>query len=358
MKSFLRGYVKQIKVSNLDNRTRKLIDECFPHFSGNQEIADSLSKGGFKIGMYSKGSHPVASGRMRRFAGGANLSGGRYYSLCGDSSGYDGGTLVWELMSYWNAGSKWFPELIDSTVHKDADTKLRKQIPWLDKPYLMLRAYEIIKSAKTEMWLGKAVAIVMPLEIAKVEIHNVVDLRLPGTQDWFCEFFGHLEADAGERGTGPDQKIVIIKDAPKSFKDMLPTLLTPSPGGTSFHDAVGAWLRNHDVNGLVFPSARRNVNVRSRADIVEKHDGWNFVLYHGSPSTDYDTLFGLQPHWLSEREVGIKIIWKDSDSRREWSVKGAEEGERRWYDLEREFARTGLHRSVVRDSRFEAREKK
>jgi hypothetical protein len=73
------------------------------------------------------------------------LPGGRYVSVCDDESGADGGTLVWEMMSYWTSRAKFFPELIDSTVHINAAQELRRMHPDVfgTADFLVLGASEI-----------------------------------------------------------------------------------------------------------------------------------------------------------------------------------------------------------------------
>ena len=194
----------------------------------------------------------------------------------------------------------------------------------------------------------------LPLDVVEVEIAKVVDLRLPKTQRWFVELFGKLEADAGRTNKFG---IRTIKDCPNSFCNILPALLDPSAGGSAFHQAIGAWLRNNGVFGLVFPSSRRNGCVDANSEGVVHSDGWNFVLYHDSPKVNAPDMFGLQPKWLRDCDVGIEIHDFTADSSyTHWQLSGPEEGEKRRYDLQWEI-RTGRRmESVVWESRFGGRE--
>jgi hypothetical protein len=334
------GWIKQLSVDQLDERSRKVLDECFPEFAGFQRVAQFYRSGGIELELTPKGTTRTDTGRLRRYAGDETLSGGRYYSVCSDASGDDGGTLVWELMSYWSAASLKFPQLVDSTVHVDAARNLRRAMPHLDRPFLMLTAHDIRRVASEGIKLGDSVAVIMPLTIQKVRIDSVVDLRLPVVQDFFADVLGRLEADFGRAGNAAYRgggSNFTLKRAPESFAALLPTLLTPRPGGTTFHDAIGALCRNAGAAGLVFPSARRDVHVNAGDGAVRGFSGWNFVDYRNAPDVRPEVILqnlGLQMNWLRPEHVGITVDWTDDGMRRRWRVSGAEAGERRRYDLE------------------------
>lgn len=58
------------------------------------------------------------------------------------------------------------------------------------------------------------------------------------------------------------------------------------PGGDIFKGIsqyVGNWMRTHNVDGFVYPSARANAAVLVRDGQVEDHAGWNLVDYRGAP---------------------------------------------------------------------------
>ena len=87
----LRATVKQICTAKLDSRSRDLLDACFPDFRGQQEVSDWFAGGGVEWEITSTGTKPTTKGRLRRFAGDNSLEGGRYYSVCRDDNGNDGG---------------------------------------------------------------------------------------------------------------------------------------------------------------------------------------------------------------------------------------------------------------------------
>src|SRR3954463_13664151 len=56
--------------------------------------------------LQSGGTYDITQGRFRRYAGGRDLPAGKYFSVCHDESGNSGGTLCYELMSYWNCNNE------------------------------------------------------------------------------------------------------------------------------------------------------------------------------------------------------------------------------------------------------------
>lgn len=357
----LKATLKQVKTDQLDAHSRELLDGCFPEFLGQQKIADWLVASDIQLQVTSKSTLPATHGRLRRYAGGPTLPGGRYFSVANDSSGADGGTLVWELMSYWTSRAKLFPDVVDSTVHVEAADAVRSEYPQLvgTAPFLLLITSEVLSVKSTDdgpkVELGPRTGKVLPLEVHHYEVDRVVDLRLPKTQAWFVDHFGALEVDAGCRN---EFNICTAKHRPGGFKELLPTLLNPLPGGSAFHQAVGAWLRNNGAFGFVFPSARRNGCVEVNGEDIRRSDGWNFVLYHGAPRVRAPALFGVEPKWLLDRDVGVEIEdWQQGDSQVSWKLGGLEQGERRRYDLQWAVRAGRIEESLVWESRFGARER-
>ncbi|MBP6810928.1 MAG: hypothetical protein KA138_05395 [Saprospiraceae bacterium] len=333
-------WLKQIRVDQLDKRSRLILAECFPDFDGQFAVSEFYQSSGYEFEYSKYRTLRTKTGRLRRYAGDETLPGGRYHSICQDASGNDGGTLVWELMSYWGNQSRMFPELIDSTVHVSLANKLRETIPNLDRPFLMLKYREISEISDQGIILGDSTAIVLPLTIQEVVLDSVVDLRLPVVQDFFSNVLGRLEAALGMTGNFSDGKVVTqtLKEAPADFRELLPTLLSPQPGGSTFLDAIGAICRNSGVKGLVFPSSRLDSNIEYvRSEGIKTFSGWNFVDYRDSPYVAPKVLLellGLQVQWLQPYEVGIQIEWEEDSERRAWKVIGAEKGERQRYGLE------------------------
>jgi len=359
----LRAWTKQLRVDGIDTKSRETLSACFPAFEGLQRRSKSLSDHGMKVDVTSRGTQRVATGRHRRYAGDETLPGGCYYSVCNDSSGNDDGILVWELMTYWDNTSTKFPSILDSTAHIEDAAPYRLRYPHLaEQPFLMLTARDIVSVNSEGIHLGETEQVFVPLVIEEVEINSVLDLRHPLMQDCFSEILGTLEALVGNQGNSLYGNVdVTLKKPPGNFASLLPTLLTPQPGATTFHDAIGAICRSAEVNGLVFPSARRDVHVAStRSGEIESFSGWNFVDYRRAPPMNTKVAlenFGRLVQWLTPKNIGIDLEWHDDGNLREWKVSGAEDGERRRYDLEW-LIKAGL-RSPLSDKStyFSARER-
>ena len=164
-------------------------------------------------------------------------------------------------------------------MHVNEARELRTQYPHRlgTAHFLLLGVAEVqsvvLRDGQVAIELGDQIAKILPLKVTEIDAASVLDLRLPDAQRWFTEYFGGLEVESGRRN---DHGIRTIKETPESLRDILPTLVTPTPGGTTFHQAVGAWLRANGVFGLVFPSARRNGSLHVTTDGVVLTGGTSF----------------------------------------------------------------------------------
>ena len=292
-------------------------------------------------------SRPVHWGRLRRYAGSPELDPGRYYALCTREDGFDGGTLMNELMTYWSDATMVWPGLTDST-HLPPEE--RAQHAELDAPKLCIHVTRygprrrFLRSTTIEK-LDEFVHL-LPLPVRRVEIKNVLDLRIPEAQTWFFEYFVRLEEKIGLEGhvldQSPDVRVSTFKyHKPVDCVDLLATLVVPGLGGSIFHQAVGAWLRSHDVAGLVYPSARcdaswqllrdeRDANGHGQLEV--SFSGWNFVDYRRSGPADWKSLFGRLPTWVLPMRAGISVTRPEGE-KPGWEIHGAEVAERRRVQL-------------------------
>jgi len=104
--STLRAYLKQIDVACLEQELRSELARCFPYFDHEpgrsmDQLAASLGLSGHNVRwlIMANGVYDTREGRYRRYAGGRDLPPARYYAVCEDESGNDGGTLCFELLS-------------------------------------------------------------------------------------------------------------------------------------------------------------------------------------------------------------------------------------------------------------------
>ena len=95
-----------------------------------------------------------------------------------------------------------------------------------------------------------------------------MDLRLPSTQDWFFETF--REGFPG-LWLKPEGRLAT------RFQDMLPTLLGDLLGGNLATESIGLALRLFGANGLVYPSARCDPEVRIESGSLIDWNGFCLV---------------------------------------------------------------------------------
>jgi hypothetical protein len=335
--STITGYLKQLAIAELSAKDVAFVNACFPEFNRLEEVDLPFREAHVSLLTDPTNALPAQFGRLRRFAGSPSLGPGRYWSVCLDQYGRDEGTLISELMSYWQASTGYLVDLRDSgtrLTHNDGSTEvvralevvadrfgvkgvLRRRVGRIDRQYIALK-----------------------LSIFGGTIDRVVDLRLPVTQRWFFDTFVELENRRQEhksRPSFPAIPVIAMKTRRvRNFVDLLPTLVMEAGGGGIFHQAVGAWLREHEVNGLVYPSARRDAMMNSEDDKGSRivFDGWNFVDYRGAePASDSEELFGLQPQWLLPAQIGITI--QQSEDSPGWRILGAEDREWDRYESQR-----------------------
>src|SRR5689334_18799859 len=91
--SAFRGWLKQVSPLQLNSLGQLALTEAFPFFAGTAPSADELKRlqkqaQDFHIDVLYRRKGP-----KRRFEGDESLPRGRYYSVCSDAEGTDGGTL-------------------------------------------------------------------------------------------------------------------------------------------------------------------------------------------------------------------------------------------------------------------------
>lgn len=341
--SIFEGYIKQLNVAELDDNEHFALDSLFPLFC-NLDDWHRFDSGWCPVrtGMNGKVFY-VGRGRERRYAGDQTLTRGRYFSLCNNTaSGDDGGTLLNELMAYYSYRSRIPGRVFDTTVGHDAAKELRTyghELPHF--PALLLRVGPK-ESNPVPKRMGlppcDTVHVPLPLIILRATIEYTVDLRIPATQDWFFSHFMELEQahcrypkENGIFKSGDTYFVTFDKDRSemRSFVDILPVLLAPEPGGGQpFLQGVGAWLRSHGANALIYPSARRNTSVTAcaRTGQVLSSAGWNLVVFAGSPGVDWRNHFGHMISWEPYLGEAVRIeVFDGSGGLRGFAVSGVEE---------------------------------
>jgi hypothetical protein len=276
--------------------------------------------------------------RHRRFSGGDGLlPRGCYASLCKDAAGNDNGSLSRELLAYVDSRVPGTVFVGDSTSAK-LNAALRNAIrvlPGFCAIHVLLFAPSdrddraafdaIYRELLTQLDAPdqSVYAFAIEARVDECTTDNVIDLRLPRTQEWFFDHF--------KDGDG----VFLVKDGgtAREFYDLVPTLLHPALGGTEVTHAIGSWMRSSGVNGLIFPSARSDASATVKGgELVDWH-GWNFVDYRlarNLPATEVTRSPGRWPDFL---QPGVQL---GVDSHGEWAGTWKVMGLQNRYDQLRE----------------------
>jgi len=225
--------------------------------------------------------HYAKWGRERRFAGDHTLPRCRYYTLCG-ASGEDHGTLLYELLAY-SSGSHAHPFIIrevDLGIEEMPANIAQYERPPAGRairvtfPMLRAEAHPYI-SDKGLQSATEGVAVYLPLNVVKLNVDGVLDLRDPAAGDWFAAHCSTIGA-----------KCWPLRPPISTFRDVLPSLFTLRLGGDDFTKNVGLSLREFGVKGLIYPSTRMDCGVIVEHGVVVEWAGWHLVDFRGSGQPD------------------------------------------------------------------------
>jgi hypothetical protein len=287
--------------------------------------------------------------RPRRFAGGPGLR-PESYSTISTPTG-DRGALRDELTAYYSGSAGIWVMIYDPTVEEWVTDHLREQgVPDVDLPLLyIVYKLEETMSADTlakihqvdpSFRIGEKLGMTYGVRQSDITLERVIDLRYPEAQEWFVETFVALEVEAASQQRGP---VIYLNTGrpPSTFGEMLPVISSlETGGGMVFSQAVGAWLRAHGANGLIFPGARSNCHsVVDDGELVSS-SGWNLVRYEGATAPVNNDLFGLMGQWQDPDHDHIRVRFAETGSARgSLSIRGAREFNLIDFELKRCHAR-------------------
>lgn len=311
------GTVKFIRLEELNDIQKAVINFSFKLFF-RKDVIDNILKEEDKL----KGNNTryIPEYNFRRFAGGLNLPRSQYYTLCENSNGNDAGTLANELSAYvdytetgeqqildlsdpstYNFFSRYFGHFFsDNYIPEKALAIIyysRTGIPNPFHSYL----YAVIKGETIQFSeVIRSFPILIPVNTKEITIKNVIDLRLPKTQQWFYENLikgipGLLFLyDNNDQGTLTPH-LYINGKRPSGFFDLLPLLMTHFIGGTMITDVIAKWLISIGANGLIYPSARSDIYAEIINGTLNEFKGWCLVDYSNSQKPDNNE-FNIIPH--------------------------------------------------------------
>jgi hypothetical protein len=322
--------LKRINSDSLKPLQRLAFDLAFPGFRGlteptvsqRESMARSLQKG-----------IPTTWQRLpaRRYAGDNTLPPGRYYTLVRNRSGDDGNTLVMELLAYHDpsrAGAiavadMGRTEVVERLMGSSGQTfhaLLLNFLSWPDQRSPIWDVAEqngLLPDVERLQQRGVSnpdetyVPIMTPYELSDVTFTRVVDLRFYESQVWLVKRFGGSELER-------HMKNDVEWTAFDHFHEMLPGLLWAEPGGAMFEGLsqyVGHWMRTHEIEAFVYPSARNDPSVLVVNGEIKDHKGWNLIDYREAPPLAIDIMLNMtffnSPTTLPEG-VRIKVPSPDN----------------------------------------------
>jgi len=349
-----------------ENAMRFAMADFFQNTDFHSTLDDSVKQ---TIGIGKISGKPVAQEQpftYRRFSGGAQLPRGRYYSVS-DSSGDDGFALEYELKAYVNHRMSG-RILIKDAIAKDHTPHLIRHWTQTDQPNAIWLKFLDTEGYRNPFvtWLvdnkhlqnSEDFEIALPYRLDRVKIDKIIDLRYPETQDWLYKEVktglqgtglyyrpNHLVSALTIRGDRPTESELsdklkfpdgtdrlmwygaksgwdeIARDGPENFFGLLPFLLFPGRGGSPITEAIGRSLILAEANGLVFPSARSDIECEhSPTGELVCSRGWNFVDYRDAPSPVKNSWIIIDPDSWWDLPVHTDI--RSGDDGISWWVVG------------------------------------
>jgi hypothetical protein len=245
-------HVKQLDVAEMSQFGRGLFDHCYRGFiaSRSPDDPDVERHLGFLEAITGTETW-FDSSTARRFAGDSTLGRSRYHTVCRSSLGDDGGTLLNELRAYYDPFNAGLVAIFDTTVPDSAAKMPRSVAEGLaasvtgsHRPgHLILVVWPM--AGKPIPHVSRPVAVALPLKVETVMIERAIDLRDPGTAQWFARTLSTLTWDSSD---GDKIPAFPNKCPLSSFSELLPSLLMQAlGGGQGATQIAGLWLRKLGV---------------------------------------------------------------------------------------------------------------
>jgi hypothetical protein len=272
------------------------MEACFTGFTEPIDPDSDYARHGRELAASRFGNidapHEQDLSAARRFAGDRSLRRGRYFTVCRDASGNDGGTLVRELATYHNPLKSGIITIIDPTLPEHA-SRVPEQAAQLGQLLLLFPPVgdrpHPFSAPYTDT--GRPMYVALPMRIVQDEIDGVIDLRRPDVADWFATSLSRITIVKSSRAFP-------FKPPLDAFADLLPALLCQSiGGGRGAVQVAGLWLRRLGVNGLIFPSARSDCRVDVRDGEVVNATGFNFVDYRNAGEPEVFAAIDFSVSW-------------------------------------------------------------
>lgn len=244
--------------------------------------------------------------KKRRFAGDYTLSRGAYFGVCLQGSQWDANVLATEINAYRVPELNGFTlcgDLNDQVVADNSNNGVRENALGflIENAALFLKKYPQHKDLVKKQ---KSIVVKYPYAVEYREILNVIDLRLPQTQEWFYEKFKTGDGIYFQKPNGTNID---------SFYDMLPALMHLKTGGNYETQGIGIWMRHNSVNALVFPSARSDTYASINNGSLEESSGWNLVDYAITKEKPEIGTFLDDSPWFDKIFNGVQYVIAQND---------------------------------------------
>jgi hypothetical protein len=197
-------------------------ETCFASFDDLGRQYAASRRDGIATFVSAAGTEINFGHRPKRFAGGPGLPVGRYFTVCEDHGFGDGGTLRDELTAYYSGKSGVTVTVFDPKVDPGILDYLQESHGASDESLahpLYLFIYKIERRTEMNLSLinrddaypqGEAIAFTYGVREIDAVIDDVIDLRLPETQEWFVRTFVNLEL-AGRERAEKETGLVILR---------------------------------------------------------------------------------------------------------------------------------------------------
>lgn len=297
--------LKQIDFERVNFNGLSLPDLLFPSFANpiiNPELVDTYSD---LFGMdFSELQNDVklTSTNRRRYDGGDTLARHSYYSVCMDHAGDDRGTLVNELYAYTSLDMTGVVRLFDFGIRDSKEAFCSLGIDYLaqeDGLYIVAIDHGSKISPFIQKWVDhgyqtttsnryphfvRFAVVHVPYKMSKLAFEKIVDLRDLNSIDWLLSEVQHFDVDCYQ----------FTKNRTYNWFYLLSLLMDPTHGGNTLTSRIGSVIRNAELDGLIFPSARSDCQVQYTDGTPSYFGGWNFVRFDTSTKIDvFDRSGGL-----------------------------------------------------------------
>ncbi len=199
------GWLKSMRPIDLDDEQAGALKITFARFFEAANTSEQVEAG---TRAFHRGQLVVTEPAFpfRRFAGGPDLPASRYYAVCMDETGNDGGTLENELWAYVDPKTSGDISIWDYSDPRLVGPRLANQSRYTEAEFprhaigvtfhsrrgITSPFYTELKKTDrgqqgARIHLDDDFTVFFPLRVEHVSIERTIDLRLPHVQEWFAK---------------------------------------------------------------------------------------------------------------------------------------------------------------------------